>query len=45
MRSCVNDSKAEDKMDAKQVAELRDLGVELIFGSHPEDLLDDSFDF
>ena len=41
----LNDSKAEDKMDAKQVAELRDLGVELIFGSHPEDLLDDSFDF
>lgn len=41
----LNDSKAEDKMDAKQVAELRDLGVELVFGSHPEDLLDDSFDF
>ena len=41
----LNDSKDEDKMDFEQVKELRDLGVELIFGSHPEDLLDESFDY
>lgn len=41
----LNDSKTEDKMDSSQVEELRNLGVSLIFGSHPDDLLDDSFDF
>ena len=41
----LNDSKDEDKMDNDQVLELRNLGVNLIFGSHPDDLLDESFDY
>ncbi len=41
----LNDGKDEDKMDASQVKELRELGVELIFGSHPDDILDSSFDY
>ena len=41
----LNDSKEESKVDAEQVQELRDLGVELVFGSHPDDLLDSSFDY
>ena len=41
----LNDSKEEDKMDSEQVLELRSLGVNLVFGSHPDDLLDDSFDY
>ncbi len=41
----LNDGKEEEKLDASQVKELRDLGVQLIFGSHPDDLLDESFDY
>lgn len=41
----LNDSKSEDKMNSDEVIELRNLGVELIFGSHPDDLLDSSFDY
>ena len=41
----LNDGKEEDKMDPEQVKELRDLGVQLIFGSHPDDILDSSFDY
>ena len=41
----LNDSKSEDKMNSDEVMELRNLGVELIFGSHPDDLLDSSFDY
>ena len=41
----LNDSKDEDKMDKDQVLELRNMGVNLIFGSHPDDLLDESFDY
>lgn len=41
----LNDGKSEDKLDSEQVSELRDLGVELVFGSHPDDLLDSSFDY
>lgn len=41
----LNDRKTEEKMDAVQVEELRNLGVKLVFGSHPDDLLDESFDF
>lgn len=41
----LNDGKTEDKMDPVQVKELRDLGVNLVFGSHPDDLLDESFDY
>lgn len=41
----LNDFKEEDKQDSKQVKELRDLGVNLIFGGHPDDLLDNTFDY
>lgn len=41
----LNDGKAEDKLDSSQIEELRSLGVELIFGSHPDDIFDDSFDY
>lgn len=41
----LNDGKEEEKLDVSQVKELRDLGVQLIFGSHPDDLLDESFDY
>ena len=41
----LNDGKDEEKLDAEQIKELRELGVELVFGSHPDDLLDESFDY
>ena len=41
----LNDYKEEDKQDKEQVKELRDLGVNLIFGGHPDDLLDNTFDY
>ena len=41
----LNDFKEEDKQDQNQVEELRNLGVNLVFGSHPDDLLDESFDY
>ena len=41
----LNDIKEEDKLDKNQIEELRSLGVKLVFGSHPDDLLDDSFDY
>lgn len=41
----LNDGKSEEKLDGEQVSELRDLGVKLVFGSHPDDLLDSSFDY
>lgn len=41
----LNDSKPEEKLDKDQVEELRKLGVNLILGSHPDDLLDDSYDY
>lgn len=41
----LNDGKEEDKLDQEQIKELRELGVTLVFGSHPDDLLDSSFDY
>ena len=41
----LNDYKEEEKQDQEQVKELRDLGVNLIFGGHPDDLLDNTFDY
>ena len=41
----LNEYKSEDKMDKDQVKELKDLGVNLIFGSHPDDLLDNTYDY
>ena len=41
----LNDGKTEDKLDKNQIDELTSLGVKLVFGSHPDDLLDESFDY
>ena len=41
----LNDSKKEELQDEEKIKELRDLGVTFIFGSHPDDLLDSSFDY
>ena len=41
----LNDYKEEEKQDAEKVSELRKLGVTFVFGSHPDDLLDSSFDY
>ena len=41
----LNDGKEESKLDKEQIEELRSLGVKLYFGSHPDDLLDSSFDY
>ena len=40
----LNDGGSRDKQDALKVKELEELGVMFIFESHPDDLLDDSFD-
>lgn len=41
----LNDGGSEEKQDKKQVEELRELGVELVFGHHDDHLFDDSFDY
>ena len=41
----LNDAKEESQVDQLQVNELRSLGVQLVFGSHPDDLLDSTFDY
>lgn len=41
----LNDGKEEEKQDPDQVRELRDLGVKLVFGSHPDDLLDNTYQY
>ena len=41
----LNDNKTEDKQDIDKVKELRKMGVKFVFGSHPDDLLDSSFDY
>ena len=41
----INDGKEEEKHDASKINELKELGVEFIFGIHPDDLLDSSFDY
>lgn len=41
----LNDSKNEELQDFDKVKELREIGVNLIFGEHPDDLLDKSFDY
>ena len=41
----LNDGKEEDKLNKEQIEELRELGVKLVFGSHPDELLDESFDY
>ena len=41
----LNDGGSRDKQDDAKVKELEELGITLIFYSHPDDLLDDSFDY
>ena len=41
----LNDLNDENKHDENQVSELKNMGVHLIFGFHPDDLLDESFDY
>lgn len=41
----LNDGKDEEKLDKNQIEELKSLGVKLIFGSHPDNILDESFDY
>lgn len=41
----LNDGKNEDVLDQEKIKELRDLGVQFVFGGHPDDLLDDSYDY
>ena len=41
----LNDFKEESEQDSRMVDELKELGVHLVFGSHPDDLLDTSFDY
>lgn len=39
----LNDIKVEQ--DEKKINELKELGVDIILGSHPDDILDESFDY
>ena len=41
----LNDGGSRDKQDQDKLKELESLGVTLIFDSHPDNLLDDSFDY
>ena len=41
----LNDGGSRDKQDKDKVLELERLGITMIFDSHPDDLLDDSFDY
>ena len=41
----LNDSKDETLMEKDKIQELRNLGVTCLFGSHPDDLLDKTFDY
>lgn len=41
----LNDGKSLTDNDRNKYDELKQMGVKFIFGSHPDDLLDDSFDY
>ncbi len=41
----INDGKTEDKMDKEKIEDLKKLGVKFFFGSHPDNLLDESYDY
>ena len=41
----VNDYNTEDKLDRNQIKKLKELNIKCIFGSHPDDLIDNSFDY
>ena len=44
-RVVVNDYGSEEKANQEQVLELRNLGVEFVFGGHPDELLDSSVSY
>ena len=41
----INDGKEESNLAQEKVKELRNMGVKFFFGSHPDDLLDESYDY
>lgn len=41
----LNDSKEESLLNQDQIKELKDLGITCIFASHPDNLLDKTFDY
>ena len=41
----VNDYNIEEKLDKDQIKKLKELNIKCLFGSHPDDLLDKSFDY
>ena len=41
----LNDGKEESLLNGEQIKELKELGITCIFGIHPDDLLDSSFDY
>lgn len=41
----INDGKTCQDSDKERYEELKSLGVEFLFGEHPDDLLDESFDY
>lgn len=41
----INDGKEEAFHDETKINELKEMGCHFLFGSHPEDLLDESFDY
>ena len=41
----INDGQDESNSEQGKISELKELGVQFFFGSHPDDLLDSSYDF
>lgn len=41
----LNDGKEESLLNKEQIKELKELGITCIFGNHPDNLLDSSFDY
>ena len=41
----VNDYNKEEKLDKKQITKLKELNIKCIFGNHPDNLLDNTFDY
>ena len=41
----VNDYNTEEKLNKEQINELKKLNIKCIFGNHPDNLLDNSFDY
>ena len=41
----VNDYNDENKLNKEQVTKLKELGIECIFGSHPDNLFNETFDY